>query len=74
VHKFKYKSDDSIKWYKAHLVVEDYLKKVGVDHAKTYFLVVKNDFIRVVLVITISHKIHICQFNIGIVFLNGNLF
>ncbi len=34
---------------------------------------VKNDFIHVVLVITVSHKIHIRQFNIGIVFLNGDL-
>jgi hypothetical protein len=68
VHKFKYKSNGSIKWYKDHLVVEGYSKRVGIDHAKTYSLVVKNDFIHVVLAITISHKIHICQFSIGIVF------
>ncbi len=73
MHKFKYKLDGSIKWYKAHLVVKGYSKKVGVDHAKMYYLVVKNDFICFVLAIAISHEIHIRQFNIGIVFFNGDL-
>jgi hypothetical protein len=73
VHKFKYKSDSSIKWNKARLVSKGYSKKVGVDHATTYSLVVNNDSIRVGLAIAISHKIDIHQFNINIVFLNGDL-
>ncbi len=73
MHKLKYKLDGSIKWYKAHLVAKGYSKNVGVDHAKTHSLVVNNDSIPVVLAIAISHEIHIRQFNIGIVFLNGDL-
>ncbi len=53
MHKLKYKLDSYIKCYKARLVAEGYSKKVGVDHARMYSLMVKNDFTHVVLVIAI---------------------
>ncbi len=50
-----------------------YSQKVGIDFIETYFLVVKSDSIQLVLVIVVTHKMHIHHFDIHTIFFNGDL-
>lgn len=76
VHKWvyivKYKTDGSIKMYKARLMAKKFIKTCGIDYQETFTLVAKIRSIRV-LSLTVNYKWPLDQLGVKNVFLNGDL-
>jgi len=71
VYKIKRRVDDNIERYKASLVARDFSQQEGIDHSKTFSLVIKQTTIRLVFLITFLHDWKIHQLDIHNAFLNG---
>ena len=56
VYKLKLNSDGTIARYKVRLVAKGFYQQAGIDHTKTFGLVVKPTSIRLVLAIAIRFK------------------
>jgi len=56
-----FKSDGSIKRYKAHLVAFGNHRQAGIGYQETFILVVKSSTIRLLLSIVVSYQWTICQ-------------
>ena len=55
VYKIKTKSDGTIEWYKAHLVVKGYVQEYGTDYEETFALVACITSVRSLLAIAAFH-------------------
>lgn len=71
IFKKKMKVDGSINKYKGRLLAKWYKKIEGLDYLDTYLLVTRITFIR--MLIAALNSLEICQIDVNIAFLNGEL-
>ena len=73
VFKVKCKADGSIDKYKAHLVVEGYTQREGIDHGDKFSLIVRFASICLILTIVAHLDLELFQMDVKTMFLNGDL-
>jgi len=73
IFKKKYQSNGSIDKYKARLIAKGFTQKPNIDYFDTFTLVTRISSIRVLLVLTTTHKLVIHQMDVKTAFLNGDL-
>lgn len=65
VFKLKWKSDDTINWYKAHLVANGFDEEYGIDFKETFIPIIKPTTIWLVFALAIHFDWFIQQLNIS---------
>ena len=73
VFKTKFKSDGSIKRYKAHFMAQGYTQTFGIDYKETFALVAKMNIVRVLISVAVNNRWLMCQMDVKNAFLHGNL-
>ena len=73
VYHIKYRSDGSLKRYKAHLVAQGYTQQEGIDYLDTFSLVAKLVTFKVLLSLSIVYGQSLTQLDVNNVFLHGDL-
>jgi hypothetical protein len=73
IYKIKYTASGAVEKYKAHLVPKGFTQKQGVDFSETYTPVIRHNSIRAILALVANRGMTLQQFDIGTVFLNGDL-
>ena len=58
IYKIKTKSDGSIEWYKARLVVRIFTQEYGIDYEETFAPVVKMTSVRTLIALVVAHGGH----------------
>ena len=73
VYKMKTGADGKVERYKARLVAQGYTQKYGTDYDETFCPVVRQESLRVLLALSVQHKLKLHQVDVTTAFLNGNL-
>ncbi|GKD85152.1 zinc finger, CCHC-type containing protein, partial [Tanacetum coccineum] len=73
IFKRKLKVDETIKKFKARLVIQGFKQKSGIDYFDTYALVARISTIRLPIAMTSIHNLVIHQMDVKTTFLNGDL-
>ena len=71
--KMKTGADGNVERYKARLVAQGYTQKYGTDYDETFCPVVRQESLRVLLALSVQHKLKLHQVDVTTAFLNGNL-
>jgi hypothetical protein len=71
--KIKTNPEGSIEWYKAPLVVKEFIQREGINYNETFSPVCRYQTIRVMVSIAAAQKMNIIQFDISTAFLNSEL-
>lgn len=71
--KIKRNSDDTIKCYKARLVIRGFTQEYGIDYNETFSPVVQFTSIRTIVAIVAEKKLKLKQFDVKTAFLYGDL-
>ena len=72
---FKTKRDSTcnIERYKARLVAKSFTRNDGIDYKKSFSLVFRKDFLRIIMALIAHYDLELHQMDMKIAFLNGNL-
>lgn len=74
VYRIKFKYDDSVERYKAHLIAKGHTQLEGLDFFETYSPVAKLVIVKLLLLVAANRKWPLIQHGVNNAFLNGDLF
>lgn len=74
VYRIKFKYDDPVERYKAHLIAKGHTQPEGLDFFETYSPVAKLVIVKLLLLVVANRKWPLIQHGVNNAFLNGDLF